>query len=107
MRITTGFTDGRIHVTLYEGAYDLKALSLEERRSYNAVLSLYVGGYDLVALELVYEREHGGSESVQVLYEDLCRRLALSELREAEGMEDGLCPWRPARTREFVEAVLA
>lgn len=114
MRSTATFTDGRIHVTLYEGAYDLKALPVSDQLIYEALLEDYVCGRALSEMELSFERTAlqacravSISEEIQAIYRDLCRRVTVNELSRDVEFAEGLCPWRPEQTRQFVEAALA
>lgn len=114
MHSVASFTDGRIHVTLWEGAFDLAALESADRGIYERLLELCRKERALELLEALWEGQGAGfaltarlrrRPSLQALYRDLCRRVAL-EAQEFARLREELAPWRPEQTRDlYLEAV--
>lgn len=113
MRTIGGFTDRRIHVTLFEGAFDLGVMGGAEQRVYQEMLRLYEMETPLVTFErLASPHKLGRGESrlehpeaMWTIFEDLCRRLALEEQGQSELVEE-LTPWRPQESRARFEAAV-
>lgn len=112
MRATGSFTDGRIHVTLLDGAFDLAAMDAADYGVYEQLQALYRGGVSLESLESLVDPTRGGfavatrlrhRELLLSLHVDFCRRVALEESGQAF-LLDRLQPWRPEESRELYEA---
>lgn len=113
-RHTHGFSDGRVHVTLLDGAFDLKALVAEDRAVWDGVLSAYRSGADLARMEAFGDVRQSGfgvsarlhhREPLASLYADLCRRVALEEAGLSH-VADELRPWRRQEARAEYDAAL-
>ena len=111
MRSVVAFTDGRIHVTLFEGAFDLAALTENEKRLYEQMLSIFmVGG--LWQLEELGQNEGSSAlprwrcfdEPLETIFVDMCRRLALEE-RGMSHLVEEFEPWRPDESRRMFESL--
>jgi hypothetical protein len=114
MRSVSGFTDGRIHVTLWEGAFDLAALESADRGIYERLLELCRGEGALEALEALWAGQGAGfaltmrlrrRPCLMALYRDLCRRVVL-EAQEFNRLREELAPWRPAQTQALYHEVV-
>ncbi len=112
MRNTQNFTDGRIHVTLMDGAFDVRAMSQVDRGLYGWLLQSWRAGMDLASFEASVDVTRGSSsimfrthysEPLATLYQDLCRRIALEEAG-ANALLDEMVPWHPERSRELFES---
>jgi hypothetical protein len=112
-RSAAGFTDGRIHVTLWEGAVDLAGLEAGDRGVYEGLLSRWRGGEGLEGFEGLW-REGGFACVARLrrrgvlgsLFRDLCRRLALEGSGCRVRVEESWRPWEPEASRAlFVEEI--
>ncbi len=128
MRSVSSFTDGRIHVTLCEGAYDLQLLDLADRGAYARMLELWAApGLDLGCWESLWRgvglTEFGlalrlrARPVLRTLYYDLCRRLVLEALelqdeasrmlsRPLAWLREQMVPWRPVLSRQLFDEVV-
>ena len=114
MRSVTQFTDGRIHVTLFEGAFDLAAMDAVDMGIYEQMLAIFKAG-TLKGLESLADRTvspFGVALRLQhrkplvTIFSDMCRRMALEELGLSDMIEE-FAPWRPEESRRlFEEATL-
>ncbi len=113
-RQTYGFSDGRVHVTLLDGAFDLAALDDGDEAAWTVVLSAYRGGADLGEMERLGDVRYSGwgvaarlhhREPLASLYADLCRRVALEEAGLSDLIQE-LRPWRPEQARVEYDAAL-
>ena len=110
MRSVNAFTDGRIHVTLFEGAFDLADLDEVDKSIYEGLLATFmVGKLDdaerladpsrapfAVTLRLTHR------EPLATLFADICRRMALEEMGLSAMVEEFM-PWRPEESRALFE----
>jgi hypothetical protein len=113
-RQTNGFSDGRVHVTLLDGAFDLAALDDGDRSAWDLVLTTFRDGADLVRMEALGDVRTTGlgvtarlhhREPLASLYADLCRRVALEEAG-LSGLVHELRPWYPEEARADYDAAL-
>ncbi len=114
-RTTGGFSDGRIHVTLCDGAFDLALLCDGDRALYDGLLERFGAGCALEVLEslagldcgeLWWARLRVARNGVLLaLYSDLCRRVAL-EAAGQSGVIEEIKPWRRAESKELVESLV-
>ena len=113
-RSTHGFSDGRVHVTLLDGAFDLDALEGVDRVVWKAVLVAYRRGLDLMSMEafadpaitnFAFAARLRRREPLASLYADLCRRVALEE-SGLDALVEDLLPWRPQESRSRYEQAL-
>jgi hypothetical protein len=112
-RSAAGFTDGRIHVTLWEGAVDLACLEAGDRGVYEGLLSRWRCGEGLEGFEGLWWE--GGFACVErlrrraalgALFRDLCRRLALEGSGCGVRVEESWRPWQPEEARAvFAEEI--
>ncbi len=108
MRSVTGFTDERIYVTLFDGAFDVEAMDALDREVVGLMVNLYRQGLGLVGFEA--QAEVGGvalrlqrSDALATVFADLCRRIALEESGYSARIEE-LEPWHPEESRRLFEA---
>jgi hypothetical protein len=107
MRPTAPFTDGRIHVTLCHGPFDLRLLPAEDRAIWEALVCVWV---EAPSADL-FERGirlllADASDSILAMAEDLASRLALELApQEEDALEEELLPWRPESARSRLEAL--
>lgn len=103
MRSTASFTDGRIHVTLCDGPFDLRFLGSPERAVWRRWVEAWRAAEDVAAFEqAVPPAEAAASPELEAIWEDLRGRLALEVLRDAEGEIVELLPWRPEEARAWL-----
>jgi hypothetical protein len=113
MRSTEGFNDGRVYVTLFDGALDLHSLRGADRMVWRVVHAAFLEGADLARMESFSDASAAPSivmrlrhrEPLASLYSDLCRRVALEESGLSALVEE-LLPWRPAESRARYELAL-
>ena len=104
MRSTDTFTDGRIHVTLLRGAFDLRALPTDERRNYNDLVGHFASGMELTAFMPLCLDERAGSDELRTLGQDLLDRLILEVYGDDNEEAGELLPWRDNEVRLKVES---
>lgn len=112
MRNSSAFTDGRIHVTLCDGAFDLKALTVMQRVIYTELLDLYERDCEAAALrEAIAARMSVGaahSGDFDVLAGDFVSRVTLAQKHGDDAdFTDHLPTWRTDAMRAYVQASLA
>lgn len=112
MRTSSTFTDGRIHVTLCDGAFDLKALNVTQRAIYTELLDLYERDCEAAALrEAIAARMSVGAAhkgDFDVLAGDFVARITLAQKHGGDAsFTDHLPTWRADAMRAYVQSNLA
>jgi len=105
MRPTETFTDGRIHVTLCHGAFDLATLGADDRVRYRQLLDLYVAGSPAPSIEalcIVVVANSQDRETLHALGADLCDRVIVAA--HGELPDEELLPWKVEAMRRTVHA---